>query len=266
MSRTEDVVHPGEKSRFSWKLFGILLLIAMLGVAAVVPYSLSLQGSAPAPIPLWLILPLALVQNAILFGVAIAAGLWLGDKIGVGAPQLRQLVAGDPDAWAAFRGALPLSIGLGIAVGVGIILLNALVFLPRSPSALQGASSPPAWQGFLASFYGGISEELLMRLGLMTLLMWLFTRLTRRPGVSSAIGWAANLGAALLFGAGHLPATAAITALTGIVIIRALVLNGIAGLVFGWIYWKRGLFLAMIAHFSADIVLHVIPPLLSTGK
>jgi hypothetical protein len=34
-------------------------------------------------------------------------------------------------------------------------------------------------------------------------------------------------------------------------------LNGIAALVFGYLYW-RGLGSAMLAHFSADIVLHVI--------
>ena len=28
--------------------------------------------------------------------------------------------------------------------------------------------------------------------------------------------------------------------------------------VFGWLYWKRGLEAAMISHFSADIVTHVL--------
>ena len=32
----------------------------------------------------------------------------------------------------------------------------------------------------------------------------------------------------------------------------------------GWLYWQRGLLAAMVAHFSADIVLHVLAtPLLS---
>jgi hypothetical protein len=41
-------------------------------------------------------------------------------------------------------------------------------------------------------------------------------------------------------------------------------LNGLGGLAFGWLYWKRGLESAMMAHFSADIVLHVITPLVAT--
>jgi membrane protease YdiL (CAAX protease family) len=49
------------------------------------------------------------------------------------------------------------------------------------------------------------------------------------------------------------------------VIVRALLLNGIGGIVFGWLYWKRGLLAAMLAHFSADVVLHVVVPLLGTS-
>jgi hypothetical protein len=36
------------------------------------------------------------------------------------------------------------------------------------------------------------------------------------------------------------------------------VLNGIGGIVFGWLYWRNGLESAMTAHFSADIVVHVM--------
>ncbi len=46
------------------------------------------------------------------------------------------------------------------------------------------------------------------------------------------------------------------------VVARALVLNGVGGVVFGWLYWRRGLLAAMVAHFSADVVLHVLAPLL----
>jgi len=62
----------------------------------------------------------------------------------------------------------------------------------------------------------------------------------------------------VLFGLGHLPATANILPLTPLVITRAVVLNGVGGVIFGWLYWKRGLESAMVAHFSADLILHVL--------
>jgi membrane protease YdiL (CAAX protease family) len=45
-------------------------------------------------------------------------------------------------------------------------------------------------------------------------------------------------------------------------VLRAIVLNGIGGLVFGWLYWKKGLEYAIAAHFIADIVLLAILPAL----
>ena len=40
--------------------------------------------------------------------------------------------------------------------------------------------------------------------------------------------------------------------------------NGSIGVIFGWLYWKKGLESAMIAHFSSDVVLHVITPLMAS--
>ena len=73
--------------------------------------------------------------------------------------------------------------------------------------------------------------------------------------------WLVIVVASVLFGLGHLPTTAQLTTLTPLIIARAIVLNGVAGLAFGYLYWKRGLESAMLAHFSADILLHVLLPL-----
>jgi hypothetical protein len=36
--------------------------------------------------------------------------------------------------------------------------------------------------------------------------------------------------------------------------------NGLGGLVFGRPYWKRGLVVAMTAHFAVEVVLYVVAP------
>jgi membrane protease YdiL (CAAX protease family) len=46
------------------------------------------------------------------------------------------------------------------------------------------------------------------------------------------------------------------------VILYLLSLNGIASLLFGYLFWRHGLESAMVAHFCADIVLQVIAPAL----
>ena len=103
-----------------------------------------------------------------------------------------------------------------------------------------------------------------MRLGLFSLLAWLLGKISRTPeGVPSPLAfWLANILVAVLFGVGHLPATAMLVPLTPLVVTRALLLNGLAALVFGHLYWKRGLESAMLAHFTADVFLHLISPLL----
>ena len=53
-------------------------------------------------------------------------------------------------------------------------------------------------------------------------------------------------------------ATATLVPLTMLVISRALLLNGLLGIAFGYLYRKRGLEAAMISHFSADLILHVL--------
>ena len=251
----------------SWKVFGVLMLGALIGVAGIIPYSLALAPlPAILPMPVEVLLLLSVAQNMVLFGVTTAIGLWLGGKVGLGAPMLRAWLSGDPEAPRQFRASLPLAVVLGAVSAVVVVVLDVLVFAPLMPSQLAastGTLMPAAWQGFLASFYGGINEELLLRLFLMSVLAWVGCQVTRTATPGTIVGWTANILAALLFGAGHLPATAAILPLTGVVIARALVLNGLIGVACGWLYWRRGILLAMAAHFSADVVLHVLLPLVA---
>jgi membrane protease YdiL (CAAX protease family) len=159
---------------------------------------------------------------------------------------------------------LPLAAVWGVMSAVLVIFLDAKIFTPHLPQiAHPEAANPAAWKGFLASFYGGIVEEIFLRFGMMTLLVFclgkIFRTVEHRP--TGAAFWLANISAALLFGLGHLPATAMLMPLTKIVVLRAVLLNAICGVVFGVLYWKRGLEQAMVSHFAADLMLHVAAPL-----
>lgn len=140
-----------------------------------------------------------------------------------------------------------------------IIGLDALYFVPQIPQLAQfQASEAPDWIGLTTIFYGGIVEELQVRLGLMTLLVWVLYRLCGKK-TSTWMFVSAILVTSLLFGALHLPATIqALGELTPLLVARGLVLNALGGILFGWLYWKKGLEYAMIAHMTGDIMLHVI--------
>lgn len=255
-----------ERKRFDWREFLILWAAGVWGTVAVFPYALSLQGLWQAHLPPWpaYLTPLIAVQfaqNVLLVAVAVALGLLLARRIGLGAPLLEARLAGEATGGRLRTLFLP-SVLVGVVAAVLIIALDLLVFARLMDVSRSVLSHPPAWQGFLASFYGGITEELLMRLFLMSLLAWLTGLVWRvAPGQpASGAFWAANVATTVLFGVGHLPTTAALTPLTPAVVARAIVLNGIAGIGFGYLYWRKGLESAALAHFSADIVLHVLAP------
>jgi len=266
------------KNLINWKLFFILLVTCLITSLLVLPYALSLTSPAESSIeadtdtiseqievsPL-LIVVSTIINNLILFGIAIFLGLLLSRKVGQedGGFKLPiiEVILEKKNQAKEFKALLLPSIGLGTAAGVVIILLS-IPFNKAIPE-FQNMDPIPAWQGFLASFYGGIAEEVLLRLFVVTLLVWITFKIKKTTdGKPTVFGiWLSILLAAILFGIGHLPATAQIVPLSGLVVFRAILLNGIGGIVFGWLYWKKGLESAIMAHFSTDIVLHVITPL-----
>lgn len=263
------------QKQFNWKVFLVLWIASIFGVIAIIPYVLTLQAplleKTKQPMPLEILIPIQITQNAVIFAVAVAAGMFLAYRIGFGAPILESFFAGEKIG-AHVKAILVPSIALGVVAALVIIALDLFVFAPvlrlglgKAAEALgaQSAVKPAAWEGFLASFYGGINEEISLRLFLFSLLAFIgkiFSH-TADGHPTRAVLWIANILAAILFGLGHLPATALLVPLTPLVITRAVVLNGLAGLAFGYLYFTRGIESAMLSHFSADIVLHVIAAL-----
>jgi membrane protease YdiL (CAAX protease family) len=202
----------------------------------------------------------SIAQTAVLIAIAIYFGLKLSKRL-----QLPVLTLLDPNASAKERlsGFFLLTIPLGIATAI-LITIGDKLFGQYLPQLSVVNSQIPAWKTLLAALYGGIVEELLMRLFCLSLLAWILAKISRsmEPTKNNFLMWTAIALSSILFGLGHLPVTAALTVITPLVIIRAIVLNGIGGLVFGWLYWKKGLEYAVAAHFTADIVLLAILPAL----
>ena len=138
------------------------------------------------------------------------------------------------------------------------------VFAPILPEvAADYAKGISAAYFFSALIYGGVIEEIMMRLFLMSLLALLLWKLAaRRKSREEIPQWvfiAANVLAALLFAAGHLPATVSLFgALTPLIVLRCFLLNGALGLVFGRFYRKYGIQYAVLGHFGCHLVSKLI--------
>jgi membrane protease YdiL (CAAX protease family) len=230
------------------KLWLHLILLGLVGCASLM--LAPLERLVPFPIDPLTVRLLSVVQPALLVLLFAALGAWAAPKVGLDAPAVR--------AWSERRSVgpvlaqqlLPAVVG-GLAIGV--VLLGFWAFLQARPYAapLLSLEFPLATK----LLYGGIVEELLLRWGLMSLLAWVAWRLAGAP--KAARSWQIGFGliaAALLFAAGHLPALFVIVPLAPAELV-ALVLatNFTAGAVFGWLFWKRGLEAAMIAHAFAHL-------------
>ena len=258
---------PAEQPRrFPWRVFWFLLVASLAGAAAMIPFALEVfrpmaaVASSP-PIALPLLIVLGVLENLTLLAVAIAVGLSLGHKIGLGAPLLESWLYGE-HATVRVRDSVKSGVLVGLAVGI-VVLVPLLVAAPHLPGLpFVNASRIAVWKRVLAGFYGGIDEEILTRLFLLSLFAWVGAKILRKreAGLSARVFWIANIVAAILFGLGHLPSASMVMHITPAVVAIALILNGIPAVTFGYLYWRRGLESAMIAHFCADFVLYAIGP------
>jgi hypothetical protein len=196
------------------KLFLILLTAGLLGVFSFLLVDLSaLIGILPIPAgteipPITLALKvLSLVQPSVILFVAVLVGVALASKVGLSSPVAEAAANGENLVSALKPQIVPGIIG-GLAGGVAIVLVSSLwkPFLPPEVAALiaEFGKLVPLPTRLL---YGGITEELLLRWGLMTFLVWTMWRLFQkgrdRPKPAHFV--AAVLISSVVFGIGHLP-------------------------------------------------------------
>jgi membrane protease YdiL (CAAX protease family) len=172
--------------------------------------------------------------------------LWPPPPLGLGTPL--NLALG--------RGWKP-SLGLAVAAGVVtpplILLLDRLLFAGVSMERVRAFVAQPLSTRIAIVSYAGIVEELVFRVIISTLVAWLAYLVIRRQTAAIWLGIAV---AAVMFGLAHVANLANVPH----PYLRAIVLNGIAGVVLGWLYWRRGLEWAVLAHLIADSVMYLLLP------
>ncbi len=158
--------------------------------------------------------------------------------------------------WSALKRTLPLTAIAGVLLSLDWWTFGAWV--PGLREATDLTLNVPV---VIASvLYGGVVEEVMLRLFLMSLLAWLGWKVFFRKAEKAPAGViiAANVISAMLFAAGHLPATAMLFEVTPLLLLRCFLFNGGFGLFFGWLYRRFGIQYAMIGHALAHIVSKLI--------
>ena len=204
-----------------------------------------LQGLTPTVMAL-----LSAVQAAG-YGIVLGIiGIWLGKKTGLW-----------KDETDFAKKPLLVTLAIAIVGGLALILPDLLFFGKYNEAIMNSYAAKPTVVYIIgAILYGGVIEEVMLRLFFMTLVvfvLWkLFAKKEEKP--TTAILIVANVIAALLFGIGHLPATLTLLGNSPMILARCILMNGAFGLLFGYLYRKHGLRYSMLAHAGCHIISKLI--------
>ena len=247
------------------RLFLILFAAGMIGVLSFLLVDLaalvSLMPVRPGTeVPTFtpLLKVASLMQPSVLLGLAVLLGVVLAPKVELSAPVAEAIVAPLPIGPRFKPQLLPGIIG-GV-IGATFVVLFSAVLRPFLAPEIIERSEKFAKVLPLATrlLYGGITEELLLRWGFMTLVVWLGWRFLQKRNGKPTRGVLVGsiLVSSLVFAAGHLPlAFMLIPEATLVIVIFVLTANSAFGLICGYLYWNKGLESAIIAHMVGHVIM-----------
>ncbi len=241
------------------KRLGLLLWLAgMVGVGSllpVLPSLLSNLSTADLPVSVWVLQAATLAQTGVLMAVAVFVGVFLAPQVKLSAPAAEAAVS-RRSVIDALRPQILWGIGGGLVGGV-VLFVFTLILIPHLPEEFVAVTRKLSLPLLTRLLYGGISEEVLIRWGLMTFLVWLPYRTIQKGEGTVWTGYyvVAIVISAIIFGLGHLPLAGVLfPTVTAPLVAYVIIGNALFGVVAGYLYWKRGLESAIIAH----MVLHVV--------
>jgi hypothetical protein len=251
--------------KFKTRLFVILWLAGVVGVLSFLLVDLSallanlpVAADAPIPFPPLVLKLLSVIQTSVIVSVAVIVGVALADKVGLSSPAA-EAAAGRGNVWAALKPQVVPGVIGGVAGGI-VVLATWLLWIPSLPAAFvtRAEALNKSLPFPTRVLYGGIVEELLLRWGVMTFLIWLAWRLLQTGKGKPRTLWfvSAIIISSIVFGMAHLPLVKALAFNYNLAIVSYIVVaNSLFGLIAGYLYWKRGLEAAIIAHMLTHVVI-----------
>lgn len=242
----------------------ILIIIGLIGVVSILTMNISLPPEAESILKEKFtseqIKLLTLINPTIMLIVTVIIGTALYQKVYLKVPFIERIVGLNTDKLEIFN-ILKYGILGGIIAGV---LLSLISFIFNSILPMEFLELGESLKPTLATrlLYGGLTEEILMRFGLMTLLVWITSKIFK--GTKPIVYWIGIVISAVIFGLGHFPIAYQSVGNPSMVLLTYILIgNTIGGLIFGWLYWKKGLESAFLAHIFAHVIMVMAEPILN---
>lgn len=259
----KDEENSQEQTSYPWKSFSVFTGIYLLTLFAHYP-SVKLQAevyldimdgfeniSATSFVLLALAQPLLFGLIAIYFGNIYARRIGLRSLISERLGE-QNLLEGKP--WtAAFKDSLPTVILFAVIIAVvntGTEFIFGHFFL----DAYQTAFSVPNISQILSNlFYGGIGQEILLRWGVMTMVIYVLSSRGRQHSQ-----WIYIIGivfTAVIYTASQYTSITQGQPFSSIILVKLILQSGVEGFLFGWLYYRFHIEAAMISHFIANTLI-----------
>jgi hypothetical protein len=236
----------------------LLFSLGFIGIASIVPLIPQLLSLQPAELPMSveMVQVISVAQSSILLLLMIWLGSVFSKKVGLSAPVVFAIARSESALNQLKPQLLPAVIG-GVVGGIFILLFSGMLSSYLPPEFISaGEKLMPPW--YTKMLYGGITEELLIRWGLMSFFVWGSYRITQKVGseIRSYNYVIAIVLSALIFGLSHLPVAFTVSPeITASLVAYIILGNAAFGFIAGYLYWKRGLECAIAAHIIAHITM-----------
>lgn len=183
---------------------------------------------------------------------------WPPRPLGLGTPlNLASLSAETRPLLARGGWLAPLA---GLAAALAVVAVDAMFFGGHTMRQTPALSAHrPIGNRVGVAIIGSLVEEVVFRLGIATASAWLVHMILRRVSAHprSQAQWAGVLVAAAAAGLMHVGQTGEPSELW-----RIMTVNAVINCVYGWVYWRRGLELAVLTHAVATGILYIGVPAL----
>jgi len=212
-------------------IVGVLSLLQF--VIKIIPSKVLLKYSTST------IIILSLLQSVVFVCICAAIGTTLTKRIGF-KTIFDEISSTKNSIWLILRSKFVYGVPTGIS--------GAIIAYLIAPDFIAYLNSVPQ----VSSIFGGIYEEIVIRWGIMTLIVWTLWRLSQKGvGVpKKSLIWSGIILSQILFASGHT-----------FILIRFGITNPIWSIAtifivtfpWGWLFWKRGIESAIVAHVSFHI-------------
>lgn len=243
----------------SWRAFSIFFVFLVIGSLTLYPTQKNIieqqliELNIKNTMPIEILSAISLINPILLGVIALLVGHFLSKKVG-----LRSIIYAkfDSNHLSVFtKKGLLTAVMFGFLSALAALMIN-LFLRPYLPEEYLHANRDFGFVDILTSiFYGGIVEELTLRWGLMTFIVFILWRIFNRKKhtPSPLIFWIAIILVAIVFSIGHLGSLTMDVSL--LLFFRIFIVNFIAGILFGFIFWRHNIETTIIAHITANISL-----------